>query len=548
MREQTKAKSRWTGIKAQIGVIGAVGIIGMILLGISALIAVGQQRSLSDEIEALRDVNRKVEAIRYANADVSGWQAFYVWDTRRKDPAEAVAGGEDTNRGSYLAATEDLKKQLAAFPVDQLSTQERAHWDAMTAAWKQFFDADARAVALYRTKTPANLDKADEIIDDSETPGTAAHAYDIIDNNGKALFTSVRARSAEKQKDVAKVATTMSWIFAVVLVLAIALLAFTVYRVSRRIFGNISAVLESVSALSRGDLTVPSMPTSQDELGRMALAIEDARLSMREVISEVTVASTAVSGSSSRLAQIAEEFGETSTAVAEGMQRVSQGTAGVSDQVQAVAAGAEEMTASIREIAKNAEAAAGVAGRAVAATEMTNRTIAKLGESSIQIDSVIKSIGTIANQTNQLALNATIESARAGEAGRGFAVVAGEVKDLARETSTATQDISRRITEIQEDTAAAVAAIEQISMIIRQIDDTQSTIASAVEEQTATTNEMGANIHRTANDTTGISRELAALVDRAGQSSTVALTAADSARELADEATTLNTLVSRFRL
>jgi methyl-accepting chemotaxis protein len=118
----------------------------------------------------------------------------------------------------------------------------------------------------------------------------------------------------------------------------------------------------------------------------------------------------------------------------------------------------------------------------------------KLGQSSIEIGKVIKVITAIAGQTNLLALNATIEAARAGDAGRGFAVVANEVKELAKQTANATEDISQRIEAIQTDTKAAVQAITQITDIINQINDFQSTIASAIEEQTATTNEISRNI------------------------------------------------------
>ena len=170
----------------------------------------------------------------------------------------------------------------------------------------------------------------------------------------------------------------------------------------------------------------------------------------------------------------------------------------VSTNVQTVSAGSEQMGSSIREIAQNATEVARVAAQAVTAADATTATVAKLGESSLEIASVVKVITSIAEQTNLLALNATIEAARAGEAGKGFAVVANEVKELAQETAKATQDITERVQAIQTDTEGAVRAIGEISSIIGLINDSQSTIAAAVEEQTATTTEMNRNVSEAA--------------------------------------------------
>ncbi len=229
------------------------------------------------------------------------------------------------------------------------------------------------------------------------------------------------------------------------------------------------------------------------------------------------------------------------------LQRASGAADDVASNIQTVAAGTEEMTTSIREIARSANDAAGVAAQAVHVADATNSTVAKLGESSIEIGNVVKTITSIAEQTNLLALNATIEAARAGEAGKGFAVVAGEVKELAQETGKATEDIGRRVEAIQLDTEAAVAAITQISSIISQINDSQSTIASAVEEQTATTNEMGRNVAQASSGAASIAGNLRDAARLAGDTMGSAHTTADAAAMLSQRADELTRLVAQFR-
>jgi methyl-accepting chemotaxis protein len=205
------------------------------------------------------------------------------------------------------------------------------------------------------------------------------------------------------------------------------------------------------------------------------------------------------------------------------------------------------MSATIQEIAKSATDGARVAGTAVKVAETSSQVIAQLGASSAEIGNVIKVITSIAEQTNLLALNATIEAARAGEAGKGFAVVANEVKELAKETARATEEISRKIEAIQTDTQGAVGAIAQITQIIGQVNDIQTTIASAVEEQAATTNEIGRNVVEAAKATTNIAQNISGVAQAAQSTSAGAQQSQTAATELARMAEELNEVVSHFR-
>jgi hypothetical protein len=203
---------------------------------------------------------------------------------------------------------------------------------------------------------------------------------------------------------------------------------------------------------------------------------------------------TAASEASRATRSVADELAASSASLTVLSDQIAAGASDVSARAASVAAGSEQMSASIREIAVSAAAAANGTSSAVGAAGTANERLAKLSESSTRIGAVSKLITAIAEQTNLLALNATIEAARAGEAGKGFAVVAGEVKELAGRTRSATAEITEMIAAIQADSADAANAIGDILRLIDEVESQQSTVASAVEEQTAVANEMSTSV------------------------------------------------------
>jgi methyl-accepting chemotaxis protein len=268
---------------------------------------------------------------------------------------------------------------------------------------------------------------------------------------------------------------------------------------------------------------------------------------LQRVLSQVNDNALALGSASEELSAINQQLVGNADETSTQANVVSAAAEEVSRNVQTVATGTEEMSASIKEIAKNANEAAKIAMNAVKVADTTNATVGKLGESSVEIGKVIKVITSIAQQTNLLALNATIEAARAGEAGKGFAVVANEVKELAKETAKATEDIGQKIDAIQTDTKGAVAAIGQISAVINQINDISNTIASAVEEQTATTNEIGRNVAEAAKGSTEIAQNISGVAQAARSTSDGLTDAQKAAVQLSKMAADLQALVGQFK-
>lgn len=263
--------------------------------------------------------------------------------------------------------------------------------------------------------------------------------------------------------------------------------------------------------------------------------------SLDETASQLAAAADELSATARQLSSNATMTSEQSSAAATNTQTVSNG-------VQVVATNTEELVASIKEIARNTSEAANISKDTMKRTQDTNVTITQLGTSSQEIGNVIKVISSIAQQTNLLALNATIEAARAGDAGKGFAVVANEVKELAKQTAKATEDITNRINAIQGDTKDAVSAINGISQVIEKLNGISVAIAAAVEEQTATANEVARVVKESNRGVEGISEVVKNVNTAAKQSATGAGQTLEAARSLSQLAERLKELVKSVKI
>lgn len=263
---------------------------------------------------------------------------------------------------------------------------------------------------------------------------------------------------------------------------------------------------------------------------------------------EATVAAIAsvVSSSSTELEASAQGMAASSEETSRQAQAVAAASEQATRNVQTVASSAEELTASIREIASRVQEASQISQTAVKKAGETTDTMAKLGESSQQIGQVVKVITSIAQQTNLLALNATIEAARAGEAGKGFAVVANEVKELARQTARATEEIGSKIAGVQSETSSAITAIREITGVINKINEISTTIAGAVEEQNAATSEISRNVGEAARGTAEVSSSIAMVTQVAAEGGRTAENIKGAASQLSVESERLNRAVTEF--
>ncbi|MCA9482733.1 MAG: HAMP domain-containing protein [Nitrospina sp.] len=316
---------------------------------------------------------------------------------------------------------------------------------------------------------------------------------------------------------------------------------------SEELQNKVDQMLKTVQAAAQGDLTQEVTVNGNDAIGQMGAGLSNFLKTLRSSISKIGQNSTMLTDSSSKLSSVSQQMAGNAEETSAQADVVTNASTQVNANMNSVAAASEQMSASIREIAENSSKAAKVANDAVEKAKQTNETVSKLGDSSAEIGQVIKVINSIAEQTNLLALNATIEAARAGEAGKGFAVVANEVKELANATAKATEEISQKIQAIQEDTGNAVSAIAEITDVINQISDISATIASAVEEQTATTNEIGRSVNEAARGSSEISENISGVAVAAKSTTEGATDTQVAATEMSKMASDLQELVNQFK-
>ena len=498
-------------------------LMNALLLGLLGGALLYQQTLLSREYDAIEILNRALDQQKLLTEATIRFDDFRYWsmdmvvtqvDTSARKAAEArkeLTGVLDAPALRGTAWTADLVKHLNAITEHMLNI-----FDAAT--------PEARNQEVARCR------------------GRMSDASALLHT---ALADQQRGASAASGELLALGRST-SGVSRAVLVIAVPAGVFLAWLTLRAVTEPLRRVSSHVATLATGDLTESLADARADEFGQLMRSIRGMQDGMREALLSINQNARLLTQASGGLTAVSDSMSRNAGDASSQAARVQTSSEQLSRNTESVAAAAGQMTASIREVARNAARASAVSTAAVELAEGANAAVNLLGTSSEEIGKVVKLITSIAEQTNLLALNATIEAARAGDVGRGFGVVAGEVKELARKTARATEEIRGQIEAIQKSSSQAVDAIGQITRTVKEISQTQAVIATAVEEQTATTNEMSVMFRQTAHDNHEIAKSIALVAEAARGASGGAEETRKAAARLAEIAKEQERLIRRF--
>ena len=541
--------------------ISIVSVLTIILMaGLALTIITAVQRSQSKEVQSFIDL-LKIE----------------------KSNEEQMLNNAIIRKGESIAnlLAQNASSLIVGYDFETLEQMSKSSATDQDILFVNFFDKNKKTLTKKHNDNKNIRTVEQQIKFDEELVGFVEIGLDFSNiKEGMAKLSERIEKMINDTKNAEKEAMRSILIMLMIsgLIVVIILCSAIYLSLLRIVTSPIKGTIEIVKDIAQGegDLTKRLEGNSEDEVGELSKWFNVFMDKLQEIIKEIASnanilgsSSEKFSGLSGKMSQGADNMsGKLNTASAAtekmslNMNSVVHNMEQAANNVNMVATAAEQMTSTINEIAQNSEKASSITGEAVVQTQNASNKVDELGGAAREIGKVVETITEISEQVNLLALNATIEAARAGEAGRGFAVVANEIKDLARQTAEATLEIKGEIGAIQGATIATVSEIDQISKIINDVNEIVTIIATAVEEQSATTKEIAGNVAQAAQGIQGvnenvstssvvaseIAEEITGVNQSASEMSHSSGQVAMSAEELAVMAKKLNEMVGKFRV
>lgn len=517
-------------IQRKLQILSLVGMLALLGMAAAALTRIG------DMNDALLHTSDLSQAVREDLAcDV-------IHDDLREDVDAALAAA---SQAETAAAAERAELHADAFAATCAATRQDS------------LDADsARIFASMLPDIDRYIRDSRRIVKLAATDRDAARAalasyvalYDRLGAQmtqlSDALATSIQ-KSAQASSETVATSRIIVWALLGTGVLVMAIVG---VMVSRPIVRALAACSRTATAVGGGDLTASADVRNRDETGALASGLDAAVRSVRESLSSVKREAGEVGKVASELTSVSTTLAAGSARVSSEVADVAASTAAVSDDIQTLATGLDQMRVAAAEVAANASRTSTVASEAVRLSEAASSNMRALQTTSLNIGAVVKSVADIAAKTNLLALNASIEATRAGEVGRGFAVVAAEVKDLARQSTGAMEQIARDIEKVQAEVTQAAGALDVISGTIHAVNERQASTASAVEEQHATLGSLAIAVQRVSRASESIARAVSGVASSADEGAAGARHVEGAAARLSGLVGEVNARLSRFRL
>jgi len=517
----------WKDLRFGLKIISMplVAAVGFVLILLSTLSANQHSRSIFDEI---------------GNGYFPALQIFQDTGFKLEKLQRTLQDAVSASDTGLLTQAEELRDEIVNNfkKAEDIGTMNQQHIrDLRTSFLKYFRQAEQTSTRMIEGEAGAELLVSIEKM---------RKEYNLIHQDIAAMTLKAKNEADRAFERAGAIQRRASLTVVLTVLGSLLVLSLISFLVTSRVTGVLRDTMRKAHLMAEGDLTQRFSADSRDELGLTSRELDRLFARIREILETIGSQSLHLAGASEELSVLSGEMKDSAERTSSRARNTSKSSEAVLSNVQSIAAAAEELSTGIREIAGNAAEAAGIAGQAVRTAEETSTTIGDLQNSSVEIGQVIKVITTIAEQTNLLALNATIEAARAGDAGRGFAVVAAEVKKLAQETAVSAEEIQTLIASIQDRTRNATRAIGNIREIITKIHEIQTVIAAAVEQQSSTTSEIGANIADAAGRSSEISQNISEVARDAAMTIEAALSTDEAASNLSRLATELKEISGRF--